>query len=254
MTPTLTVNLLRVLFVTFCGAIGGIITSETQGSYAPGIMIGVVFGLIIVLADRLLKGLSLRAFSSATLGLLLGLLFANLFTASDILRYQSDTVQWIVRLVIYCTFAYLGMMLAMRSSRDEFSLIIPYVRFAREPTQHEPLVVDTNVIIDGRIADLCATGFISRSLIVPRFILDELQRLADSHEATKRERGRRGLEILNQLQRSREVDLTVHESSGEDVDLATDARLVHIAKVLKVRLLTNYPALTQVVPPAQVWG
>ena len=75
MTPALTVNLLRVLFVTFCGAIGGIITLETQGKYLPGIMIGVVFGLAIVLADRLLKGFSLRAFSSATFGLLLGLLY-----------------------------------------------------------------------------------------------------------------------------------------------------------------------------------
>src|SRR5216110_817844 len=209
-------------------------------------MIGVVFGLAIVLVDRLLKGFSLRAFSSATFGLLLGLLFANLFSASDILRFQSDTVQWAARLIIYCAFGYLGMMLAMRSNRDEFSLIIPYVRFARETTQHEQLVVDTNVIIDGRISDLCATGFLSRALIVPRFILDELQLLADSHEPTKRERGRRGLEILNQLQRSREVELTVHESTGEDGDLGTDARLVGIAKVLKARLLTNDHALSQV--------
>src|SRR3954464_6098449 len=212
MTPLLTVNLLRVLFVTFCGAIGGIVTAETQGRYIPGILIGVVFGLIIVLADRLLKGFSLRAFSSATFGLLLGLLFASLLLASDILRYQSDTVQWAARLVVYCTFGYLGMMLAMRSNRDEFSLIIPYVRFAREATQREPLVVDTNIIIDGRIAELCATGFLSRALIVPRFILGELQTLADSRDPIKRERGRRGLEILNQLQNSHDVDLSIHES------------------------------------------
>jgi uncharacterized protein YacL len=166
--------------------------------------------------------------------------------ASDVLRYQSETMQWAARLIIYALFGYLGMMLAIRSSRDEFSLIIPYVRFAREMTQHEPLVVDTNVIIDGRIADLCTTGFLSRSLIVPRFILDELQLLADSHDPTKRERGRRGLEILNQLQRSREIEVTVHESTGEDTDLGTDARLVGLAKVLKARLLTNDHALSQV--------
>src|SRR5438067_251208 len=218
MTPALTVNLLRVLFVTFCGVIGGIVTAETQGNYIPGIMIGLVFGLLIVLADRLLKGFSLRAFSSATFGLLLGLLFANLFAASDILRFQSDTVQWMARLVVYCTFGYLGMMLAMRSNRDEFSLIIPYVRFARETTQDEPLILDTNIIIDGRIAELCATGFLSRSLIVPRFVLGELQALADSRDPTKRERGRRGLEILNDLQRSRDVELTIHEGSTDDHD------------------------------------
>ncbi len=203
--------------------IGANISSALIGNLWPGLVLGLVLGLVVVLIDRLLKGVSLRLFSSATFGLLLGLIFANLLMASQVLRYQSETMQWSVRLIVYAVFGYLGMMLAMRSSRDEFSLIIPYVRFARETTQHEPLVVDTNVIIDGRIADLCAAGFLSRSLIVPRFILDELQLLADSREPTKRERGRRGLEILNQLQGSREVELTVHDSTSEDVDLGADS-------------------------------
>ena len=146
------------------------------------------------------------------------------------MRYQTEETQWVARLAVYCAFGYLGMMLAMRSNRDEFSLIIPYVRFARETTQHEPLVIDTNVIIDGRISDLCATGFLSRSLIVPRFVLGELQLLADSHDPIKRERGRRGLEILNQLQGSRELDLTIHDASVEDEEMTIDARLVRIAK------------------------
>jgi len=251
MTPLLTVNLLRVLFLTFCAAIGGMITAETQNDAVTGILTGAVFGLALVLADRLLKGFSLRAFSSATFGLILGLLFANLLMASQILRYQSETTQWILRLTVYCTFAYLGMMLAMRSNRDEFSLIIPYVRFARETTQHEPLVIDTNVIIDGRIADLCATGFLSRSLIVPQFVLGELQTLADSHDPIKRERGRRGLDILNQLQQSREVEVTIHDTTG-DADDATDARLVRMAKLLQARLLTNDTALCQVARLQQV--
>lgn len=252
MTPQLTVNLLRVLFVTFCGAVGSIVSAEVQSNAIPGLLIGLVFGLLLVLADRLLKGLSLRAFSSATLGLLLGLFLANLLMASEVLRYQSETTQWIARLVVYCGFGYLGTMLAMRSSRDEFSLIIPYVRFARETTQHEPLVIDTNVIIDGRIADLCATGFLSKSLIVPRFVLGELQTLADSHDAIKRERGRRGLDILNQLQGSREIDLTIHDSGLDDADLQVDARLVRVAKVLQARLLTNDLALCQVARLQQV--
>ena len=212
---------------------------------------GAVFALMLVLADRLLKGFSLRAFSSATFGLLLGLLFANLLIASDVLHYQSPTTQWAFRLIAYCAFAYLGMMLAMRSSRDEFSLIIPYVRFARETTQREPIIVDTNVVIDGRIADLCATGFLSRSLIVPRFVLGELQTLADSRDPIKRDRGRRGLEILNQLQRSREIELTIHDTVG-DADLAVDARLVRTAKLLHARLLTNDTALCQVARLQQV--
>jgi uncharacterized protein YacL len=143
-------------------------------------------------------------------------------------------------------------MLAMRSNRDEFSLIIPYVRFTRENTQHEPLVIDTNVIIDGRVADLCATGFLSRSLIVPRFVLEELQTLADARDSTKRERGRRGLDILNQLQRSRDVEVSIHESTAEESDGAVDARLVRTAKVLQARLLTNDGALCQVARLQQV--
>ena len=250
MTPLFTVNLLRVLFVTFCAAIGALISSEVQGLTVPGLLIGVVVGLVVVLADRLLKGISLRAFSSATFGLLLGLIFANLLSASDVLRFQSDTTQWAVRLVVYTVFGYLGMMLAMRSNRDEFSLIIPYVRFARETLEHEPIIIDTSIIIDGRIAELCATGFLSRALVVPRFVLSELQALADSRDAVKRDRGRRGLEILNQLQHSREIDLTVHESeSGEG---PVDERLVRTAKLLQARLLTNDAALTQVARLQQV--
>ncbi len=252
MTPQLTVNLLRVLFVTFTGVIGWLVSSEAEGNGWPGLVVGLIFGLLLVLIDRLLKGLSLRAFSSATLGLLLGLFFANLLLASQVLRYQPEEMQWIARLVLYCAFGYLGTMLAMRSSRDEFSLIIPYVRFARETTQHEPLVIDTNIIIDGRIGDLCATGFVSRSLIVPRFILGELQTLADSHDPTKRERGRRGLEILNQLQAAREIELTIHDSGPDESELPIDTRLVRVAQVLQARLLTNDQALGQVARLQQV--
>lgn len=250
MTPILTVNLLRVLFVTFCAAIGASVSSEVQGNLWSGLIIGITAGLIIVLADRLLKGFSLRAFSSATFGALLGLIFGNLLLASDVLHYQSETVQWMARLIVYAAFGYLGMMLAMRSNRDEFSLIIPYVRFSRQATEREPIVVDTNVIIDGRIADLCATGFLSHSLIVPRFVLGELQLLADARDPIKRERGRRGLEILNQLQQSSDIELTIRESAddGEPVD----SRLVRTAKVLQARLLTNDNALCQVARLQQV--
>jgi len=89
MTPLLTINLLRVLFVTFCAVIGTNISSALVGNPWPGLVFGIVFGLVVVLIDRLLKGVSLRLFSSATFGLLLGLIFANLLMASDVLRYQS---------------------------------------------------------------------------------------------------------------------------------------------------------------------
>ena len=83
------------------------------------------------------------------------------------------------------------MMLAIRSNRDEFSLLIPYVRFTRQTVQEAPLLVDTNIIIDGRVQAVCAAGFLSGCLVVPRFVLEELQQLADSGDPIRRERGKR---------------------------------------------------------------
>ena len=191
-----------------------------------------------MLGDRLLKGITLRTFSSATFGLLLGLLFSRLLIASDVLRNTSEDTRWMVGLAVYATFGYIGMMLAIRSNRDEFSLIIPYVRFRQTAVQDAPLLVDTNIIIDGRIEELCLTGFLSGSLVVPRFVLEELQRLADSADPIKRERGRRGLDTLNQMQKSSELSITIHDSLSE-VETPVDTRLVQLSKMLQARLLTN---------------
>ena len=91
MTPSFTLNLLRALFVVFCATIGAMIAAEILDRALPGILIGLLFGLVVVLIDRTLKGISLRAFSSATLGLLLGLFFTNLLIASDILHFQPES-------------------------------------------------------------------------------------------------------------------------------------------------------------------
>src|SRR5258708_20744369 len=129
MTPVFTVNLLRVLFVTFCGVVGSLISSELLEQTVPGLLVGVLLGLIVVLVDRLLKGISLRAFSSATFGLLLGLIFASLLSGSQVLRFQSETVQWSVRLVVYVVFAYFGIMLPFRAITVNFSFSFPFSPF-----------------------------------------------------------------------------------------------------------------------------
>lgn len=240
MTPLLTLNLLRTLFVIFVSFVGAQIGVALFDSdhWFFGTLGGTAFGLIVVLCDRLLKGISLRTFSSATFGLMLGLFFSQLLLASGVLKNTSESLQWTLSLGTYCTFGYIGMMLAIRSNRDEFSLIIPYVRFQRSAVEDAPLVVDTNVIIDGRIAEICATGFVGGSLVVPRFVLDELQRIADSKDPIKRERGRRGLDGLQQLQKNASLSVTIHDNAGNP-DATVDARLVQVAKILQARLLTN---------------
>ena len=131
----------------------------------------------------------------------------------------SPQIQWIVGLIVYSTFGYLGMMLAIRSNRDEFSLIIPYVRFRQATVQDAPLLIDARIILDGRIAELCASGFLSSSLVVPRFVLDELQVLADCRDPLTRERGRAGAGAPSADAAQSALSVTIHESEGDAPDV-----------------------------------
>ena len=222
----------------FAAFVGVAVGPDLFGSPWIGAGAGLVFGLVVVLADRLLKGITLRTFSSATFGLLLGLFFSWLLLASDVLRNASEDIQWIVGLAVYCTFGYLGMMLAIRRGRDEFSLIIPYVRFRQSAVQDIPLLVDSNILIDGRLERLRKTGFIGTGLIIPRFVLDELQMLADSGDSLRRERGKRALTLLEDLRQHDPSSVSVHESTL-DGETKVDAKLVQLAQLLGARLLTN---------------
>ena len=246
-TPISTINLLRCLFIIAALVLGAMVGDERLGSSADGAAVGLVFSLALVLVDRVLKGLSLRVFSSATFGLLLGLFAATLLRASDVLRYLPDDRQWLISLLVYAALGYLGMMLAIRSNRDEFSLLIPYVRFSRQGVQEAPLLVDTNIIIDGRVQAVCASGFLSGSLVVPRFILEELQTLGDSVDPFKRERSKPGFDNLEQQRRASGLDITIHVGTGalQGDALPVDARLVNLARFLQSRLLTNDAGLTR---------
>jgi uncharacterized protein YacL len=233
-----TIALLRLLFIAFTGFIGSEIGYSIWGTPRVGLCAGVAFGLSVVLADRLLKGFSLRMFSSATFGLLLGFIASRLLLASGLLLRTPADAQWLIGLTVYATFGYVGMMLAMRSNRDEFALIIPYIRFRAQDETDAPVLVDSNIIIDGRLAELVATGFLSRSLVVPRFILEELQTLADSHDPARREKGRLALARLQELQRDPTLTVTIHEVQV-DPFAAVDSKLIQLAKILSARLLSN---------------
>ena len=245
MTPSLTLNLLRVLFVTFTGCVGLMIGDDVFGSTVKGTLAGAAFGLVVVLGDRLLKGVSLRLFSSATFGLLVGWLFSQLLLASRLLIAAPPHWQWVIGLIVYSTFGYLGMMLAIRSNREEFALVIPYVRFRQATVQDAPLLIDSNIVIDGRIADICATGFLSSSLVVPRFVLAELHRLTESHDPLKRERGRTGLDRLARMQADPKLSVTIHDIEP-DAETPVDIQLVKLATMLHARLLTNDANLCQI--------
>ncbi|MBI3880623.1 MAG: PIN domain nuclease [Verrucomicrobia bacterium] len=232
---------LRLLFLVLC-TLGGYAVSQvqpemiTEGRY--GLIIGFGFGWLVIAVDEMVKGLSIRAFSAISVGLGLGLIIASLIGHSELFAKADEPTMWLVRVCLFLAFGYIGMILAVRSNKEDFSLIIPFVRFTSQNSPTAMFLLDTSVIIDGRISDLAQTHLLEGTLVVPRFVLKEIQKVADSADATKRARGRRGLDILARLQADRRFELKIHEADIPD-ETEVDAKLLRLAKHLGAKLVTN---------------
>ena len=129
------------------------------------------------------------------------------------------------------------MVISLRG-KDEFNLVIPYVKFRREEKPERLVLLDTNIIIDGRIVEASTTGFLDAVFVVPRFVLNELQHIADSTDMTRRDRGRRGLEVLRSLQKNPRVEVRFHEDDVPGIR-EVDGKLLQLAKMLSAEILTN---------------
>jgi uncharacterized protein YacL len=233
---------IRIFFLFLCTFAGYAVSQQRPELIQGGLygtMIGFGLGWLIIAIDVMLKGFSLRAFSAATFGLLLGTVVAALIDRTELFVYGADErTRWIIHLALFLSFGYLGMILAMRSNKEDFSLIIPYVRFKSQSKPENIIILDTSVIIDGRIADLIESKFIEGTLVVPRFVLKELQFVADSSDAIRRSRGRRGLEMLNRLQKNPRNEIRIHEADFPE-EKEVDAKLVRLTRTLDGKLYTN---------------
>lgn len=206
-------------------------------------------GGLVIAADIAIRNKQITTISALYFGLLLGLLFGSLLSAA----IEPFVRDWIgkplvgekdpyaaIQLLITVGCCYFAVSTLLQT-KDEFRFIIPYVEFSKQVKGQKPMALDTSVIIDGRIADICDTRIIDSKLIVPRFVLQELQSIADSSDKLKRNRGRRGLDILKRLQNNPKVELQMHEANLpelRDVN-RVDERLVVFAKVLSARVMTN---------------
>ncbi|MBI3990691.1 MAG: PIN domain nuclease [Candidatus Omnitrophica bacterium] len=201
-----------------------------------GAVIGAVASGLLILLEMGMRRVSMRGLSSTVFGLILGLIMAKLVTDAFTLAPISSASLSVIRVTLTLIFCYLGMVIGLRG-KDEFSVIIPYVRLRRQNQAEELTLLDTSVIIDGRILDICKTKFLENKLVIPKFVLRELQQIADSTDPIKRQRGRRGLEILHTLQKEMGQDIMLHEEELPDIP-EVDAKLVKLAKILEAKILT----------------
>jgi uncharacterized protein YacL len=241
-------------------ATGVLVYLENQSQNILGIVVFtvmMVLGIAVVGIDLFLPNKQITTLSAIYFGLLLGLLIGSLFSLAmdpfikDIIvgsieksPERSEKVveraQLAVHLLITLVCCYFTISTLLQT-KDEFRFIIPYVEFSKQVKGGRPLVLDTSVIIDGRIADICDTRIIDTKLIVPRFVLQELQSIADSSDKLKRNRGRRGLDMLKRMQNNPKVELQMHEGNIpqlRDVQ-KVDERLVVLAKAMDARVVTN---------------
>jgi uncharacterized protein YacL len=238
MNPLWTIRIFFLAMCTFSGYEVSQVRPEWINNGLQGLIIGFGVGGLCVAIDEMLKGFSLRAFSAATFGLFLGSVVAWLMDHSALFADADDPQRRVIRLGLFLCFSYLGMVLAMRSNKEDFSLIIPYVRFAPQFKPEVLLLLDTSVIIDGRIADLIEANFLEGTLVVPRFVLHELQMIADSNDPVIRARGRRGLEMLTRLRANKRNEVKIHDADIPE-ETEVDAKLVRLARALSAKLYTN---------------
>jgi uncharacterized protein YacL len=246
----------RLIFLGLVSLVAIVYITASQTTPSLIIMVGsVVVAFAIITADILVKKKNLGALSGVMFGLLVGLLVSIglgylleqvakvlLFDAATLQRHASllDGAKLLLSLMVcYTTVSFI------LQTKDDFRFIIPYVEFQRATKGPRPIILDTSVIIDGRIADMATTGMFESTLIVPRFVLNELQTIADSGDRLKRSRGRRGLEVLEKLKALPRLELRFWDGTltqlprDEDPAAGVDQKLVLLAQQEHGRIMTN---------------
>jgi uncharacterized protein YacL len=244
------VSIVRGLFILVAaGLLARIYQVLSPAGNAPSLVLYVAILLIavgVVVVDLLTPRKKVQTISAVYFGLVVGLILSNLLQAAldPVLETLGTAPERNIRpyLIGLLTVAvcYICVSLLLQT-KDDFRFIIPYMEFSKEVKGTRPLVLDTSVIIDGRIADVAESRVLDQPMIVPRFVLQELQSIADSPDKLRRNRGRRGLDILNRLQKLPEVEVRIHD--GEVAELTgvqgVDQRLVVLSKHLGGKVVTN---------------
>jgi uncharacterized protein YacL len=193
-----------------------------------------------IIGDMLVPRKRIDVISCVYFGIIVGLVLTQMvMVAIDPLLVGSLEIKPSIQLTLAVALCYTCISLLLQT-KDDFRFVIPYVEFAKEVKGMKPYILDTSVVIDGRIADVVQTNLFDNQILMPRFVLNELQAIADSSDKLRRSRGRRGLDILNRLRNDAHVDLKIYdrnvpELQGQPVDM----KLVLLAKNLDGKLVTG---------------
>lgn len=199
----------------------------------------IAVAMAVIAVDILVRRKSLATISAVYFGLVVGMFLAYVVSLALIPVPLSPRVREMITVVLGVVLCYICISLLIQT-KDDFRFIIPYVEFAREVKGRRPYLLDTSVIIDGRIADVVETGILDNQLVIPRFVLLELQAIADSSDRQRRTRGRRGLDILNRLRNNPQVELAIDERElPAYANQSVDHKLVILAQHLQGKLITN---------------
>lgn len=260
MTSPPSVNVARLTYQLICAGAGAAIALSTRGTpfevpMSTGVLGGLGVATVFIWMESLMKGFTLRGFSTATFGLAVGLLCAWLLTRVEISKLlelafrenleakgNSDVAINAMRLALdvtlFASLGFLGAVLSLRGNRDDFAFIIPYVRFRQDASSGQPLVLDLDAVIDGRVMSIQRSGFLHGRVIVPRFVLEELQVMTDSGSNGDRHRGQRGLDCLERMQKASDIQISIHDTPPARDAETINARLIETARMLGARLMT----------------
>jgi uncharacterized protein YacL len=226
--------ILRVI-VFFVFALSGYMIGIKYNYEIYGVLTGGILGLIAIAAEIKLKKIELGTIIGGLLGISCGLLFAYLLMLPLKLFLGEDVN--LIYVGLMAVFGYGGLLLGL--SRGKAISVAAIFRLFRGEGMEEHLkILDTSVIIDGRIADVCETGFLEGVFILPQFILQELQHIADASDNMKRARGRRGLDILHKIQKMSRITVRIVDEDFPKIK-EVDAKLVALAKLLNAKVITN---------------
>ncbi len=240
--------ILRILLFLICGISGYALTMEISSS-PPVPLLGFIGGVLVasltLLLEKGLKKIPLKNLLGSFIGLILGILVAN-FLSNAFFPNLYNHQQIVLPLlgVLYAVCGYMGLRIGFKKGEE---IYLPgWKLFSKNvPQSDNAKILDTSVIIDGRIADITETGFIEGALIIPQFVLNELQHIADSSDSIKRTRGKRGLEVLHHIQKQANVDVRIVDKDYPSVK-EVDSKLIELAKELHGSIITNDSNLNKV--------